>query len=191
MAFGFRGVVIVGLVPTSSERGHGPDSSIEGGSGRGTRWALVAVAVIAVAALSLGGWSLLKPAHDATSTSSEFTDAQRADAKTKICTAHGVVSNGVSLNTKMTPPGGDGDITGALAVAANARMSLFFGGQYLLARLDPATPPELADQVKTFANNLMDIGAAATAGVPNADPTQSTRLKDTDAINNKIIELCK
>jgi hypothetical protein len=34
----------------------------------------------------------------------------------------------------------------------NARISLYDGGQYLLARLDPATPPELADAVKKFAN---------------------------------------
>jgi hypothetical protein len=152
---------------------------------------LVAVTVVAVAALGLGGWLLLRPSNDATPSASDFTDSQRADAKAKICAAHGVVSNGVSLNTKMTPPGGDGDVTGALAVAANARMSLFFGGEYLLAKLDPATPPDLADQVRTFANNLMDIGAAATAGVPNADPVQSARLKDTDALNNKIVDLCK
>lgn len=151
----------------------------------------MAVTVVAIAALSLAGWLLLRPTHDATVSEPDYTDSQQADAKAKICAAHGVVSNGVSLNTKMTPPGGDGDVTGALAVAANARMSLFFGGQYLLAKLDPATPPELAEQVRTFANNLMDIGAAATAGVPNAEPTQSARLKDADAINNKIVELCK
>lgn len=151
----------------------------------------MAVAVIAIAALGLGGWLLLRPAADAAKSASDFSDSQQADAKTKVCKAHVLVSNGVSLNTKMSPPGGDADATGALAVAANARMSLFFGGQYLLAKLDPATPSDLADQVRTFANNLIDIGAAATAGVPNSDPDQSTRLKDTDAINNKIVELCK
>jgi hypothetical protein len=158
---------------------------------------LVAVAVIAVAALSLAGWLLLRPMlrvsqaeYDSLS-ASDYSDSQQADAKTKVCTAHAIVSNGVSLNTKMAPPGGDGDVTGQLAVAANARMSLFFGGEYLLARLDPATPSELAGEVRTFANNLMDIGAAATAGVPNSDPTQAKRLTDTDELNNKIVKLCK
>jgi hypothetical protein len=146
---------------------------------------LVSVAVIAIAALGLGGWLLLRPSTP------HYTDAQRADAKTKVCAAHKLVSNGVSMNTKMLPPGGEGDVTGALAVAANARMSLFFGGQYLLARLDPATSSDLADQVRMFANTLLDIGVAASAGVQNADPTQAARLKDTDAINNKIVELCK
>jgi hypothetical protein len=152
---------------------------------------VLAVAVIAVAALGLGGWLLLRPADGTTRAASDFSDSQQADAKAKVCAAHGIVSDGVSLNTKMAPPGGDGDVTGALAVAANARMSLFFGGEYLLAKLDPATPTELADDAKTFANNLMDIGAAATAGVPNSEPTQAARLKDTDALNNKIVALCK
>jgi hypothetical protein len=152
---------------------------------------LVAIAVVAVAALGLGGWLLLRPASDAKQSASDFSDSQQADARAKVCAAHAIVSDGVSLNTKMAPPGGDGDVTGALAVAANARMSLFFGGEYLLARLDPATPIELADEVRTFANNLMDIGAAATAGVPNAEPAQAERLKDTDALNNKIVASCK
>jgi hypothetical protein len=181
----------VGTVPNRSERGQRADSASESRQGRGGKWALVAVAVVAVAALSLAGWLLLRPAAGATRSASDFSDSQQADAKAKVCAAHVVVSNGVSINTKMAPPGGDGDVTGALAVAANARMSLFFGGEYLLAKLDPATPSDLAEQVRTFANNLMDIGAAATAGVPNGDAEQSARLKDTDALNNKIVDMCK
>ena len=98
---------------------------------------------------------------------------------------------GVSLNTNLQPPGGPEDVTGTLAVVANARISLYDGGQYLLARLDPATPPELADAVKKFANLLMDIGAAATSGAQNSEPEQAARLKDADATNATITELCK
>ena len=57
-----------------------------------------------------------------------------------------------------------------MAVAANARVALYDGGQYLLARLQPDTPPELADAIRKFANNLMDIGARSTSGIPNSDP---------------------
>ena len=151
------------------------------------------VAVLAVAALGLAGWAALRTPRSETAAPHEatFTDAQRSDAKTKVCAAQSVVSKGVSLNTNLTPPGGDGDATGALAVAANARLSLFLGGQYVLAQLDPATPPELADQMRTFAGNLMDIGAAATSGALNADPAQAARLKEADVVNNKIAELCK
>jgi hypothetical protein len=158
---------------------------------------LVAVAVIAIAALSLAGWLLLRPmlgvsqsAYGDSLSASDYSDSQQADAKAKVCAAHGIVSNGVSLNIKMAAPVGDGDVTGQMAAAANARISLFFVGEYLLAKLDPATPSELAGDVRTFANNLMDIGAATTAGVSNADPTQAKRLTDTDELNNKIVKLC-
>ena len=78
-----------------------------------------------------------------------------------------------------------------MAVAASARVSLYDGGQYLLARLDPATPPDLADAVRKFGNNLMDIGARSTSGVPNSDPDQATRLKEADASDATITNLCK
>jgi hypothetical protein len=156
--------------------------------------ALIVVAVIAVAALGLAGWALLRPAPTSPSaqgSETTYSDSQRADSKGKICAAFNTVRTGVTQNTNLTPPGGPTDVTGALAVAANARLSLSGGGQYLLARLDPATPPELADAVRAFGNGLMDIGAAATAGAQNSDPEQAVRLRDADAANNKIAGLCK
>ena len=78
-----------------------------------------------------------------------------------------------------------------MAVAANARLSLYDGGQYLLARLEPGTPQDLADAVRKFANNLMDIGARSTSGIPNSDPDQAGRLKEADAANATITDLCK
>lgn len=97
---------------------------------------------------------------------------------------------GVSLNTNLQPPGGPEDVTGSLAVAANARISLYDGGQYLLVRLDPATPPDLADAVKDFGKLLMDIGANAAAGAQNP-AGQAARLKEADAANTKVTDLCK
>ncbi|KUI02138.1 hypothetical protein [Mycobacterium sp. IS-3022] len=142
--------------------------------------------VIAVAALAVSGWTLYE-----TNRSEEYDAAQIADAKATVCAAADVVRKGVSLNTNLRPEGGAQDVTGAQAVAANARISLYDGGQYLLQRLDPATPPELADKVLQFANSLMDIGAHATAGVPNDDPAQAKRLADADAENKAITALCK
>ena len=46
--------------------------------------------------------------------------------------------------------------------------------------LQPGTPPDLADAVRKFANNLMDIGARSTSGIPNSDPAQAARLKEAD-----------
>ena len=143
--------------------------------------------VIAMAALALAGWTL----YDSKRSKTEYDPVQIADAKVKVCTAADVVRRGISLNTNLTPSGGPQDVTGAQAVAANARVSLYDGGQYLLARLDPATPAQLADKIREFADNLMDIGANATAGVPNDEPAQSKRLVDADAANKTITELCK
>jgi hypothetical protein len=143
--------------------------------------------VVAVAALGVAAWSLYRsdPAN------AEYSAEQTADAKDKACAAVEVVRRGVSLNTNLMPAGGAADITGAQAVAANARVSLNDGGQYLIARLDPATPEDLATKVRTFADDLMDIGANATAGVTNDDPAQAERLKSADDVNASLEELCK
>lgn len=149
--------------------------------------ALVAL-FVAIAAAGLAGWALF--GGSGTSEPS-YTDTQRAEAKVKACAAMDLVRRGVSLNTNLQPAGGPEDVTGSLAVAANARVALYDGGQYLLARLDPATPADLADAVRKFANNLMDIGAAATAGAQNTDPDQAARLRDAEAANATVTELCK
>jgi hypothetical protein len=154
-----------------------------------SRWAgpmAVISLIVALGALALAGWTLYR--WEASEPS--YSETQRADAKVKICNAMDLVRRGVSLNTNLRPAGGPEDITGAQAIAANSRVSLYDGGQYLLARLDPATPPDLADPVRNFANNLMDIGAAATAGALNSDPDQAARLRDVDAANATITKLC-
>ena len=161
----------------------------ENGGSRWVRILLPITLVVAIAAAGLSGWLLIR--QNETAKSPTFSDAQRADAKKKICAATDTVRKGVSLNTNLQPAGGPEDITGTLAVAANARLSLYDGGQYLLARVDPATPQDLADAVKKFGNLLMDIGAAATAGQQNTEPEQTARLKDADATNATITGMCK
>lgn len=142
--------------------------------------------VVAAAALTVAGWTLYR-----SDSKTEYDAEQIAAAKTKACTAVDIVRRGVSLNTNLAPAGGPGDVTGAQAVTANARVSLYGGGQYLIARLDPATPEILAEKVRDFANNLMDIGANATAGIANNDPAQAERLETADRANASITELCK
>jgi len=161
-----------------------------GGSRRG-RILLPITLVVAIAAVALSGWLLIRLAQEGSPNSPNYSGAQRADAKREICSATDLVRKGVSLNTNLQPPRGSEDVTGSLAVAANARIALYDGGQYLLARLDPATPPELADAVKKVGNLLMDIGAAATSGQQNSEPDQAARLRDVDAANGIITELCK
>jgi hypothetical protein len=147
--------------------------------------------VVALVAAVLSAFLLIRYLTGGTPDSPNYSGAQRTDAKQKICAAMDLVRKGVSLNTNLQPPGGPEDVTGSLAVAANARISLYDGGQYLITRLDPATPQDLGDAVKKFGNLLMDIGAAATAGQQNSEPEQAARLKDADATNGTITELCK
>lgn len=149
---------------------------------------LVYVALV-VAALSLGVAvvALLR----AGSHEPEYTADQRSAAKATVCAAFETVSSGVAMNTNLAPPGGPDDIGGALAVAANARVALYDGGQYLLARLAPATPADLAGEIRNFGNQLMDIGAAATAGVPNTDPVQAGRLTAAEAAGTAVAGMCR
>ena len=168
-----------------------PESSKENRDSGWGRILIPLALVLAVAAIGLSGWTLYRLSQTGTSSAPRYTDAERTDAKQKVCAAANVVRRGVSLNTNLQPAGGPQDVTGTLAVAANARISLSDGGQYLLARLGPATPPELADAVKKFANDLMDIGAAATAGAQNSQPDQAARLRDADTVNGTIGDLCK
>jgi hypothetical protein len=145
--------------------------------------------VVALIAAGLALWALLK-APDSQSAST-FTGTTTDDPKGSICEDFNVIRNGVQINTNLQPPGGPDDVTGSMAVAANARLSLYDGGQYLLARLQPGTPTELADAVRKFANDLMDIGARSTSGIPNTDPGQAARLKEADEANATITNLCK
>ncbi len=146
----------------------------------------VSALILAIAAVGLAAWAAFRPTP-----APAYTAAQQADAKTAVCTASELVRRGISLNTNLPVPGGDAAVTGSLAVAANARLSLSVGGRYLLDRIDPATPTALAASARQFANTLMDIGAAAIAGAQNTDPDQAARLHDADAANVKIVEACK
>jgi hypothetical protein len=171
-------------------------------SSRGSIVSVLAL-VVALAAVGLAVWALVKEpsstsesaqpssTSDSAQLNSAFTGTATDDPKGSVCETFNLVRNGVHLNTNLQPPGGPTDVVGSLAVGANARVSLFDGGQYLLARLQPNTPPELADAVRKFGNQLMDIGARSIAGIPNADPDQSARLKDADASNTTITTLCK
>jgi hypothetical protein len=115
------------------------------GSSRGFLISVLAL-VVALVAVGLAIWGLVK-----TPSQSEqvFTGTATDDPKGAICDAFNVVRNGVQINTNLQPPGGPQDITGSMAVAANARVALYDGGQYLLARLQPDTPADLADAVRT------------------------------------------
>ena len=151
--------------------------------GGGARLALLLSPFIALVAIGVATYALVLawPQKDK-------AVEPTAESKQKVCAAFDTVSKAVQLQThaELGP-----DPVAQTAVASNARLSLIGGGDYLLSRLDPQTPPDLADAVKLFANNLQDIGVNALAGATNDDPQQAARLTAGEDGRAKVAELCK
>jgi hypothetical protein len=147
------------------------------------RWAAPVALLVAVVAVALAIWALMSASSNAPAAAQ-----QAGDPKMRVCTAFDTVSKAVTGQTHadLGP-----DPVAQAAVAGNARLALVGGGQYLLSRLDSATPTELADPVRSFANDLQDVGMYALAGVSNSDPEQAARLTQADLARKQIVELCK
>lgn len=148
-------------------------------------WLAPAALVIAVVAVALAAWGLMR--SPSTGEVSAVSDEQTAEAKTQVCEAFEMVRNAVSLQTNADL---GRDRVATQAVAANARLATLGGGQFLLSRLDDAVSTELADAVRSFANNLEYIGMGQLAGAPGDDPAQQTRLNDAQTSATRIGELC-
>lgn len=145
--------------------------------------------VIAVCAIGIALWALLRPPAEPTATSGTpaVSTEQADDAKKRICVAIDTVRKAVSVQTNLDL---GPDPVAREAVAANARLATLGGGEHLLSRIDPATPADLADAVRAFANTLQDIGMGQLAGVPNADPALAARLHEIQAASTRITEMC-
>lgn len=153
-----------------------------------TQWRRVALGALAIAVVALGmaTWALVRSAGEPTSTTGSA--AHSAGTKEHVCGAFDIVRKAVSVRTNANV---GSDPVAREAVAANARLATFGGGDYLLSRLDPATPPKLADAVHSFANNLQEIGMNQLAGVPDTDPAVAVLLRDAQAASDQIAVMCK
>lgn len=155
--------------------------------------ALTAVAlVVALAALGVSLWVLLKKPWTESSSAETTSTAppgpspqQVADAKAKACAAYVTVSNAVSGRAN-APIGSEPE-----AVAANARLAAAAGQPFLLERLDPATPAPLADAIRKYAANIQNVAMFSLAGVGSDEPAQGARINEWPALNTQITDLCK
>jgi hypothetical protein len=165
-------------------------SSSQPGSPTLSRWVAPAALVIAVIAIAVAIWAVVRsPAEPAASPGEPAANAQQSgDAKARICAAADLVRNAVSRQTNLDP---GPDPSAKVAVAANARLATVGGGEYLLSRLDPATPPALADKIRSFANNLQEIGMHQLGGLANTDPAVAALLTDAQATSQQITDMCK
>nr|AGS49626.1 hypothetical protein [uncultured bacterium esnapd12] len=148
-----------------------------------SRWVAPAALVLAVAAIAVAVWALLRSEAPA----ARFTDQQTSEAKGRICAAYSTVRTAVSTQTHadLGP-----EPVAVQAVAANARLAMAAGGSYLLNHLDPATPSTLTGPIRQFAGDLQYIAMNALAGVPADEPAQAARLRSADATSAQIAELC-
>jgi hypothetical protein len=110
---------------------------------------------------------------------------QVADAKAKACDAYATASAAVNVSDKANP-GSEPE-----AAAVNARLALALAHNYLLERLDPATPPPLADAIRKYADNVEEVTVTTLGGVGLDDPAQADRLKEWGPLNDQITDMCK
>ena len=139
--------------------------------------------IVALTAIGVAAWAMVMAWPKAADTAQSI-----AESKVKVCAAFDTVGRAVQLQTHadLGP-----DPIAQTAVASNARLSLIGGGEYLLSRLDDQTPPELAEAVRSYANNLDDFGMNALAGATNEDPQQAARLTAGEAGRTEVADLCK
>jgi hypothetical protein len=159
-----------------------PAADLSSGGGGARVLALLSL-LVAMAAIGVAAWALVMAWPQ-----QKETAKPSAESKQKVCAAFDTVSRAVQLQTHadLGP-----DPIAQEAVAGNARLSLVGGGEYLLSRLDDQTPPDLAEAVRLFANNLNEIGINALAGATNDDPQQAARLSAGEDGRNKVAGLCK
>lgn len=153
-------------------------------------WVSTAALVIALIAIGVATWMLARsPAEPSGTVAEPAVNAQQSDAaKGRVCGAFDIVRKAVSKQTN-TDLGRDP--AAMEAVAANARLATLGGGDYLLSRLDPATPPELADAIRGLANDFQDIGMNQLVGVPNSDPAVAELLGRAQTASDHIAFMCK
>ena len=161
---------------------------IDDRAGAGFRTGQLALAV-ALAAVGLAGWGLLRPPVQMPPPSQpQPSDQQIADAKTRACTAFDMVVRAVSIQTNIDL---GADPVAQRAVAGNARLATFAGGDYLRNSVDAATATELAGKLRSFADQLQTVGMYQLLEVTNSDAAQAGRLAEVRAASVDLSKLCQ
>lgn len=151
--------------------------------------ASIAIALVALG-VAIGSWFRPMPDNKTppAPSSPAFTEQQTAEAKAKVCATYDKVHQAVLNNTGRS---GGTDPIALLGVAANARLALYDGGEYLLKTLaeQPATPPELATAVRQLVNSYQQLAVDYMAEVSQSEIDSS--LHAGDQPNAIIYGICK
>jgi hypothetical protein len=136
-----------------------------------------------VIAIGVATWASLEQSP----TESAVDPQQSEIAKARACGAFDIVLRAVSMQTNANL---GTDAVARQAVAANARLATLGGGEYLVSRLGPATPADLADAVRTFADVIQDVGMNQLVGIPNADPRMAPLLSAAQDASERVAAMC-
>ncbi|KAA0085862.1 hypothetical protein CIW52_08420 [Mycolicibacterium sp. P9-64] len=150
-----------------------------------SRLALVVPTLIAVVALGIAIWALMRPTSP---TPPAATAQETADATKRACDAYVLARTAVSLQTQADT---GTDPIAAQAIAANARLAMAVGSQHLVDSLSPAVPSELNGLLRSVAADLQGLAINALAGTTDGDAGQAARLKDLEGTSARVVELCK
>jgi len=164
-------------------------SAPPGGQSRALTFVAIAIGVIGTC-LAVAGWFRASPVAPPAqrSASPTYTEQQIADAKARACDAFQTVLKGVTLQTHGEA---SSDPSMRKAQAVNGQLSLVAGGGYLRDRVDPATPTQLAADIRKTSDILLDLGANALAGAQNADQPQAGLLSEAQSSFAEVQEQCK
>ncbi|MGI9162515.1 MAG: hypothetical protein ACR2JI_06275 [Mycobacterium sp.] len=148
------------------------------------RWIAPLALVVSLLAAGAAGWALLKPAPEPPSVGNPAV----ANPKAQACSAFFLVSNGVALQSRIDI---GPDPVAQQAVAANARLAMAGGADYIRSKLASNTPADLAEPLTAFADQLQTIAQYYLAGQNNDNPEQTARLAEADKTTKQLVELCK
>ena len=142
--------------------------------------------VVALIAVGIAVWALLSVPDQPAPVSAEGVTLA-GDSKDRVCKAANVVATAVQLQTNANI---GSDPAAIQSVAANSRLAMLGGGEYLLSQISTDTPKDLADASRAFGTTLQQIGVNALAGVNNNDELQAGRIRDAEARRSEIATLC-
>lgn len=186
------GLATIAAMPESASHSAATDTSKSGGRLVGPIALVIAIVGAVLAGFALyrsGGEAQPAPAAGSAPVEEpEATAQDRDDAKAQLCDAFGTVRRAVSLQTHADL---GADPVALQAVAANARLAMIGGADYLRGKIDAAAPADLVGEVQSFSDGLQAIGINALAGITNEAPDQGARLQEAQTVSDRIVELCK
>lgn len=153
---------------------------------RGLAIVSLVIAFVAIG-IAVGAWFRPLPKNEPPRAPS-YSSQEVAEAKGRVCAAYAKVHHAVLANTGRS---GENDPTTLLALAANARIALFDGGEYLLKVLarEPAIASELAVATQALADSYQQLALDYLAEATDADIAKSRQTIETTG--SKVREICQ